>query len=284
MNIYMPCRGWTWICLILAGSLSSVGCGLLETRPSAEVVGVSLTDVSLTDATLAFDVEITNPYDVPLPMVNVDYALARQGGDPFLRGEAPLQGTVPAGASKVVQVPARVNFGDAIAAMSGVRLGDVVDYAAEMGFSVDAPVLGALRLPVRKQGQLPIPTAPTVSIQRVSWDQLRLQQASGTIELAVSNPNQFPLDLEKMDLRIEVGDVELLDAAIEKAVSLAAAGGSDTIRIPVRLTPANLGMGAFNVLTGRGASYDLKGSFRVATPFAPMTFPVSATGNTIFQR
>ncbi len=273
------------IVLALAGvAFVSAGCGLLEQKASARVVGLRLEDVSLADATVAFDVEISNPYAVALPLVNVDYKLARQAGADFLTGQAPLQGTVPAGGTRTVTVPARVDYQNLISALSGVRLGDVVDYAAELGFSVDAPVIGALRLPVRKQGQLPVPAPPRVSVAQIAWDELTLRQARGKIVLDLTNTNKFAMDLSKMDLDLQVGGVELFDAAIARAVSLAAWGGQGQLEIPFGVSPTNLGMGAFNVLTGRGATYSLTGAVEVDTPFAPMRIPVSATGNTLFQR
>jgi len=65
---------------------------LLE-KPSAQITGVKVQDIGLTDATMLFDVKVDNPYTVPLPMSNVDYALSSVG-QRFLSGQADLQAQV----------------------------------------------------------------------------------------------------------------------------------------------------------------------------------------------
>lgn len=135
---------------------STVGCDMIE-KPSASIAGVSIEDVSLTDATMLFDVNVSNPYSVPLPLSNVDYALASQGQQ-FLTGKADVQGSVPAKGSKTLGVPVRINYLKLIEAVKGARPGAKIPYQADLGLSVDTPVMGAMRVPMSKEGELDIPT------------------------------------------------------------------------------------------------------------------------------
>ena len=137
---------------------SATGCGILD-KPSAEILGVRLQDVSLTDATMLFDVKVDNPYAVPLPLSNVDYALSSLGQQ-FLTGKADVQGSVPAGGSKDLAVPVRISFLELIRAVKGARPGSAIPYKADLGLSVDMPVTGPLRVPMSRQGELSIPSAP----------------------------------------------------------------------------------------------------------------------------
>ncbi len=139
--------------LVLAG-----GCGLAE-RPTVEIAGAKLQDVGLTNATMMFDVKVDNPYTVPLPMSNVDYALASQG-QRFLTGKADVKGEVPAKGSKVLGVPVRISYVELMNAVKGAKPGSTIPYTADLGLSVDAPVLGTLRLPMSKEGQIAIPSTP----------------------------------------------------------------------------------------------------------------------------
>lgn len=132
------------------------GCGLTE-KPTAHVTGVKLQNVSLRNATMRFDVEVANPYAVALPMSNVDYALASQGQQ-FLSGKADVQGEVPAKGSKVLGVPVRISYVELINAVRGARPGATVPYTANLGLSVAVPVLGVLRLPMKKEGEIAIPS------------------------------------------------------------------------------------------------------------------------------
>ena len=124
--------------LLLGCVLVLPGCAFLQSllgprpTPTVSVTGVRITDFSLTDLTLAFDVSINNPYSVPLPLVNIDYALASQA-QPFLQGQAPLQGTIPAGQSKTVTLPAKVVYLELLKVLQAVRPGAIIPYHAALG-------------------------------------------------------------------------------------------------------------------------------------------------------
>ena len=47
-----------------------------------------------------------------------------------------------------------------INAVKGARPGSTIPYKADMGLSVDVPAWGPLRLPMSREGQLSIPSAP----------------------------------------------------------------------------------------------------------------------------
>jgi LEA14-like dessication related protein len=258
------------------------GCSSLAT-PTASVVGVHFTDLSIQSVTMAFDVEIGNPYSVPLPLSNLDYGLTTNSAK-FLSGDAKLQGTVPANDKKVVQVPVKITFAELLKAAQGVRLGSVVPYSAELGLSVDAPIVGKLRVPLKKEGQLPIPTTPDIEVAEVKWGDLSLSQATGTIKLNVVNRNQFAMDLSKMSYAFSLGDVEVAKSSLAKPVSFAAGGGAGTIEIPLSVSAQQAGLGVLRMLTGSGASYKFAGSADLNTPFGPISVPLDKSGNCSFKR
>ena len=242
-------------------------------RPSARLAGVRLEEVSLQSATLLFDIEVENPYAVPLPLANLDYSLASKGQQ-FLGGESALQGTIPAGGRKTVSLPARLTFSNLLAVLKDVRPGAVVPCSAELGLSVDAPALGMLRLPLRKEGELPVPAAPKIESVDVSWGRLSLDEASGVVKLGLTNRNQFPVDLSRLAYSLFLGDTEIATSALSQPTSFAADGGRGMLEIPVTLVPKNLGAAAWRLLSGGGGGYELKGTMDVGTPFGPMSLPL----------
>jgi LEA14-like dessication related protein len=136
--------------------LIAAGCDAMP-KPTAKIVGATLQDISLDSAQLLFDVEVSNPYMVSLPMLDADYALASRGVQ-FLSGDAPLAGSIPAGESAVLPLPVKIDFLQLIDALEGVIPGSVVPYDADLGLSVDAPLLGRLRLPMARQGEINVPS------------------------------------------------------------------------------------------------------------------------------
>ena len=77
----------------------------------------------------------------------------------FFNGQAPVQGSIPAGASKTIQLAATVPFRNVYQAVSNFKGKRSIPYEAAMGLSVDTPAPGTQRLPLtlRRSGELPLP-------------------------------------------------------------------------------------------------------------------------------
>ena len=252
-------------------------------KPSARVVNARLADLSLESATMLFDVEVENPYSLPLPLVNVDYALASRDKS-FLSGRVDLEGTVPAQGKRTIALPAKVAYTGLLEVLKDVRPGSVIPYTANFGLSVDAPALGPLRLPLRKEGELPIPKVPEVEIRQIRWDKLTLDEAGGYANLQLVNRNEFPLEISQLDYSLSLGGVEVANSSMAESLSFAAGGGGGDLEIPIKFSPRSLGLAVFRMLTAKGAGYDLRGTLDVGTPFGPMSLPIEKAGDTIFRR
>lgn len=265
-----------------------LGCGVLEEyvkvrQPSATLSRVSLQDISLDSATLRFEVEVENPYAVPLPLVNLDYSLGSRGQE-FLSGAADVAGSVPAGGRKTIPLPAKVTYVNLLKTVAGIRPGDVVPYAAELGLSVDAPALGRLRIPLMKEGELPVPTVPEVKVSEIRWDRLSLGEAAGRVKLDLVNRNRFPVEMAGLNYALALGGVEVAKSSLATGVSFAADGGAGTVEIPISLSPSSLGMGVFRMLTSEESGYSLRGNLQAKTPFGPIALPLESSGTVPFLR
>lgn len=251
-------------------------------KPSAKIAGVKLTSLNLDGATLLFDVDVANPYTVALPLVNLDYALASKGNK-FLEGAANVQGTIPAKGSRTLQVPATVAFNHLLKTVSGIKPGSVVPYTADLGLSVDAPGVGPLKLPLRKEGELPVPTVPSVDLKSVEWKSLDLNKAEAVLHLNIGNNNQFAVDLSSLAYDLALGDKKVAAASVANAARFGA-GGSADVSIPISIKPIDLGLGALQMFSGKGGGYKIAGSLTGSTPFGPLTLPYEKTGQTVFNR
>jgi len=283
----LPTRALTTAVLVLSVSALG-GCGVVADilsvqRPTASIVGVRLADIGLQAATMVFDVEVTNPYSVPLPLVNLDYGVASEGAS-FLSGKAAMQGAVPAGGSKTVSLPAKVVYLELLKVLKGVKPGSVVPYTATLGLSVDAPAVGPLRLPLSKSGRLPVPAAPEVKVSEIRWDKLTLDAAGGRVKLDMVNRNQFPVEMTALRYALSLGGIDVATSSMVKGVAFGADGGAGTIEIPIAFSPRKLGLAAFGMLTGSGSGYKLHGDLIAKTPFGPMSLPIDGAGNAVFKR
>ena len=148
--------------------LSSAGCSALQ-KPSARLLGVSFGEVSLKAATLLFDVEVENPYSIALPLMDIDYDVSSSENNLFT-GQAALEGSIPAQGTKAVKLPAKIEYSDIIRAFQHVRPGSQVPYDAKVGLSVKPPILGPIRIPISRTGQLDVPTIQ--DLQTTDWRKL----------------------------------------------------------------------------------------------------------------
>jgi LEA14-like dessication related protein len=214
-----------------------------------------------------------------MPLTNLNYSLA-SGSSEFLTGNADVAGSVPAGGSKRITVPATVTFVTLANALGGVKPGSVVPYDAKMDLSVDAP-LGPVSLPIRKKGEVPVPAVPKVELTSVQWKNLTLSEASAVLKLKVENTNDFNLDLNKLAYALQLGGQSIAAGGVDKSVAFSK-GQAREIEIPVSFSPSNLGLAAFNMLRGQGADYAIGGDMAVDTPFGPLKMPYQRTGQTTF--
>jgi LEA14-like dessication related protein len=161
-----------WI-LILAwcGLLGIGGCSsmpdVLAGRPTASLEGVKFGTITFEGATVIFDLKVNNPYEVILPLVNVDYNLA-SNAQRIMSGQADIQDTIPARGSKVLSLPAHISYLEVARAFKSLAPGAAFPYQADLGLSMDTPVLGRLRLPIKKSGELTVPTVPYLS--KIDWN------------------------------------------------------------------------------------------------------------------
>ncbi len=254
-----------------------------DKRPSARVVGARLEGLTLKGVQLAFDVEVSNPYAVQLPLVNLTYGLS-SGGSPFLSGQANVAGSVPANGTKTIALPAQITFAHLLSTLRGIRPGGVVPYAAEITLSVDPPGLSTLALPIRKEGRLPIPTVPSIDLTKIEWKELSIQQAQAVLHLSVKNTNEFPIDLNALSYALSLGNTPIVTSRVERPMDFAQ-GSTNALEIPISFAPLNLGLAAFNMLSGSSdASYSLDGTLDLDTPFGPINMPYSQSGKTLLKK
>ena len=290
MTIHSTLQTLSNMAIVFVLVTASLGCetmgsmGKLLTdgdKPAARIKGVNLQDLTLDAATLAFDVEVANPYDLPLPLANLNYNLL-SGGKKFVNGSAPLSGTIPAGGSRVVTLPASFTFADVMSVMRGISPGEVLPYTAELGLGLDAPGVGPLTLPLKKKGELPIPAVPKVAINSIDFENLSLTDASALVKLDVENTNQFAATLQQLSYGLSLGGYDIGQASIDKAVRFGK-GDTETIEIPIEFSPRDFGMAAFNMLRSQDISYDINGLMNFASEFGNFDLPFQGIGEALIK-
>jgi LEA14-like dessication related protein len=143
--------------------------------------------------------------------------------------------------------------------------------------SIRAPIIGKLRLPVHKQGQLPLPLPPAVELASVQWDKITLDHAGGTFRLRLTNRNEFPMDLAALNCGLTLANMQVAKAEIARPLSLPARGGVGEVEIPISFSPKAFGLAAVRMLTS-DSSYSLSGNITADTTFGTMRIPFAKDG------
>jgi len=160
--------------------------------------------------------------------------------------------------------------------VKGVEPGGVFPWSADLSFILDTPV-GALNLPVRKSGEIPVPTVPKIKLNDISWGSISLDSASAVLDIGIENTNSFPIDLASFDYGFEIAGVRLAGARVEKGARFDE-GGSGSLRIPISFSPKSLGLAGMKLITGGKFDYRLAGSMAAGTPFGDLEFPFDKKG------
>ena len=145
-------------------------------------------------------------------------------------------------------------------------------------------VLGLLLLGVTTVGcsTLQIATGlglkePEVSLDTLSVKNVSLTSMKIVARLNVSNPNKFGVEVSGYDYSLEVGSWPVVDGRVKESFSLPAGGGA-TIEVPLEIGFGNaLGAGV-DLLAGGGLGYTLKMTVEIASPFGPVSIPLTREG------
>lgn len=260
------------------------GCAALQEqlnvqKPTADVKGVNIADMTLDSVSLLVDLNINNPNAFGFNTNGFDLALAVEESTLATLDQSDRSLSVPANGTATTSVPLTLKFADIYNAISSLKDKDEFNYGIDAGFKVALPVIGDVRIPVNFASSLPIPKRPEISFSDASLGKVGWSGADMTLVLDVTNPNSFGIDLNQLNYQI-VSAGQSLGGGSVKAVSLKE-GEKHQLTIPVSLSFSKLGSSLVSMLTGnKGMDIDLKGTLDFAPDLGfwkpePMDFSVS---------
>lgn len=287
MNNVSRCRK-VFAPLFIAAVFSTLyGCAGLRslltqgTEPTVTLEGVRVDNLNFQEAGLVFDVQVTNPLPVPVPLLDFGYNLT-SGEKSFLSGNSKLEGSVPAWGKKTLALPANVKFTDLLATMQGIKPGGIIPYNAALDFGFKAPGLGEKRFPMNIKGEVPVPAPPTVNIDKIDWNEVSMSEASANVFLNIANPNSFPVDVSALDFALSLAGTQVANTGVKSGFKVAEKGAQQ-VEVPISFSPMKFGFALFNMLKGQDAQYALDGDMKMKTRFGDMDFPIKRQGVAKFK-
>lgn len=247
-------------------------------KPTADVAGVHIPHISLERADLVVDVLIKNPNPVPVPLVDIDY-LIDSDGRKLVSGLIPDAGTIHAHGQETVKIPVSLVFDDIKSTYRDIKPGSIIPYLVRVILLIDVPIIGRIKLPLEKSGEIPVPYKPDVDVEKIKFHRFSFEETTATLHLKLENKNDFDLDLNMLEYEMWLGDDSIASAELTESAKIEKQGITK-MQIPFSFRPKELGSAVWDMIRGRGTGYTIKGKIDVDTPFGNMKLPISKEGGT----
>jgi len=237
-------------------------------KPGVSVQNLRITDLSFSDMNLILYLSIRNPNAVAIPLASFDYDLKiNQHG--FVNGKQESSLNIPADGSETLSIPFHFTFAELYETLASLKNQDSTAYDIQCGLSFRIPVIGLVRVPVSKEGTLPIPKLPTIRIESLRINQLGLTGANLILALNIQNTNTFNVNLDALDYQFDVMGKSWLKGLSQKKIILGKKENS-RIELPISISFLEIGASAVKILKGEGAlDYRLIGNAKIK-PELPM--------------
>ena len=260
-----PMRHLLWllaVCLLAACAELSRHAETI--KPTARLVDTRLANISFEQADLVFDLAVQNQNPFAINLAGLEYDLKIENRS-LVSGITAQGLKIKPAATSTVELPVTLKFADLKKLPDELWQQDRFSYQLDSRFIVDLPVIGNYAIPVAKQGELPVPKLPRVSLNDVTVSKLSLSSAELVARVEIENPNAFDLVLTDFDYRLKINRQDWGQGSIQNNIRVPEKGRG-TIDIPVKLDMLSMGRTVYQVLADRQAiEYQLSGAATLDT-------------------
>jgi LEA14-like dessication related protein len=223
------------------------------TPPSVSVRQVHFSGVSskALDLNLGMEIDNPNPIGVSLSAIDYDFALA---GRPLASGSSGSGLQIAASGKSRAEFPISVAYNEILPVYESMRGQDEVPYAVAGKLTLDTPI-GALPIPFKSEGKLPILRVPKIAGVNVRVKSLSFTGADLKINIQLENPNTFPLAVQGVDYNMVLDGKPFAAGAI--GAKNIASKSTGTLEVPLQLDFMSLGGWAYSLLSKKSAGYAL---------------------------
>jgi LEA14-like dessication related protein len=253
--------------ILLTGALLLLdGCAALENlsnsiqKPQLTVENVRVSDFNFEEMELTYDIKVDNPNALTVQMLAYDYNLDINENT-LLSGDQKKELAVEASGASTFQVPMRLNFAEVYRSIQNLRESEEASYHFLSNLTFDLPVLGETKVPVHKEGRIPLLKTPKISLQDFTIARVNLSSANINLQLRFDNPNSFGIDVNALNYDLMINGNQWADGTALKGTNIKQ-NSVTILNIPISLNISTIGMSAYRLLTGgQSFGYRIKGDF-----------------------
>jgi len=253
------------LCLFGCATLQKFG-GIRP--PELSVDKVNIVSANLTEMDMVMMVRVKNNYPIGIHVPAFDYNFLIDD-HVFLKGENALNQSISAMSTNQVQVPLRIHFMDLYQSLSALVNKDKATYQINGNIHFSIPVLGRIKIPFNRKGDLPLLKIPKISIKGLRVNSISFASANLSLDIALDNPNGFIMMLKNFSYNFSIDGLKWADGAMNKNITFDKHSQS-SISIPVKLNFFEMGTAIFNLIKKKQAlpyEFDTQIKLKTDLPF-----------------
>jgi LEA14-like dessication related protein len=249
-----------------------------DRKPTAMVRTLKVRSLSSQAINLIIDVQVDNPFSVPLPVEHAQYTL-RSGDQTLFEGDSAVDLAIPPGRSRLVPIKLALPVEQVLASLPAASAGSVVPYVASLSITVRTPS-DPVEITLQQAGALPIPALPQVELVQVDWQKLTLTDASAVLRLRVKSMNKFDLQLSQFSYTLVLAGWEVAHGKLSQNIIFSAEKSEESVEIavPVSFSPLAAGSAFHQAMHDPLAPYRITGLIEARTSFGAMKLPFDRQG------
>jgi len=233
-------------------------------KPGVAFTSAKISGLSFQNIDLLFNLKITNPNPVGIHLVGFDYDFSINQNS-FVKGKEDKGVDIAAKGESNISIPVSLNFIKLYNTFVSFKNRDSTDYKINLGATVNLPVLGAQRIPVSKQGTLPLLKRPKIQVAAIKLNKLNFTGADLSLKVTLNNPNPFAFNLNKLNYILNINGAKWLDGHATETMQVLAKKES-ILNIPISLNFLQIGRSVGQLLNGnQPLAYNFKGDLNLTS-------------------
>jgi LEA14-like dessication related protein len=240
-------------------------------KPDVSYKSASLSDVSLSGATLNVVAGVDNPNPVELALADVDYRLSIDG-HPVATGKPPEGLAIPANGKADLTLPASFKFADLGQAVATVLAKGSAGYKAEGTLGLKTPI-GVVRVPLSHEGTFTLPSMPGIALGTPRLTNVALDHATVELPVTLTGKGSLPVPLQALQAAVTIGGAHIGEVSAKDLGTLEP-GASRSVTLPLTVPFSGAFEAAQAIMKGGTVPIALQGQLQsgpVPVPFALTT-------------
>jgi len=243
-------------------------------KPDVAYKSASLTDVSLSGATLNVVTRVDNPNPVPLALAEVDYRLSIDG-HPVATGKPPDGLEIQANGATDVTLPASFKFTDLGQAVATVLQKGSAGYKAEGTVGVKTPI-GLVKVPLSHEGTFTLPAMPGIALGTPRLTSVAIDHATVELPVTLTGKGSLPVPLQALEAAVTIGGARIGEVSARDLGTLEP-GASRSVTLPLTVPFSGAVEAAQAMLKGGTVPIALDGQLQSGP--APVPFQLKTTAS-----